>query len=78
MHYCWNRPPQEGGELCKESILSYQNFRLLADMKMKKRQLGEAQEELETLRRKSRDMETIVSVIQRAWSQVDCLCLWAK
>ena len=39
-------------------------------MKLKKRQLQEAHEELETLRTKSNDMETMMGVVQRAWAQV--------
>lgn len=55
-----------------DAVKSYQNFRLISDLKLKRRQLQEAQEELETLRSKSREMETMVGVVQRAWSQVIC------
>jgi hypothetical protein len=35
-----------------------------------KRQLSEARKELDMIRGKSREMESLVSIIQRAWSQV--------
>jgi hypothetical protein len=36
-----------------------------------KRTIAEARKELELMRRKAREMETLVSLIQRAWSQLD-------
>ena len=39
-------------------------------MKIYKARLNESKSELETYRKKSREMEAFVSVIQRAWSQV--------
>ena len=56
--------------MSKETILKYQNRQLVNEMKCYKSQLQDAHVELDTLRRKSREMETFVSVVQRAWSQV--------
>ncbi len=36
-----------------------------------KRTIAEGRKELELMRRKSREMEALVSLIQRAWSQVN-------
>lgn len=51
--------------------LRSQNKALSLELVRYKRQIGESREELEMIRGKSREMETLVGVIQRAWSQVN-------
>ena len=50
--------------------LKSQNRALSLEMLRYKRQLSEARKELDMIRGKSREMESLVSIIQRAWSQV--------
>ena len=50
--------------------LKAQNRSLSVEMLRYKRQLSEARKELDMIRGKSREMESLVSIIQRAWSQV--------
>lgn len=52
-------------------FLSMQNKALVKEMKRCKRSMNEQKKELELMRVKSREMEALVSVIQRAWSQLD-------
>ena len=47
-----------------------QNKSLNRELMRNKRTIAEARKELELMRRKSREMESLVSLIQRAWSQV--------
>jgi hypothetical protein len=47
-----------------------QNKTLSIEMLRNKRTIAEGRRELELMRRKSREMEALVSLIQRAWSQV--------
>lgn len=51
-------------------ILTSQNKALGLEMLSYKRAIAEGRKELELMRRKSREMESLVSLIQRAWSQV--------
>jgi hypothetical protein len=51
-------------------FLSSQNKALGVDLLRCKQQIGESRQELEAMRNKSREMETLVGVIQRSWSQV--------
>lgn len=51
-------------------FLTSQNKALVLEMKRYKRQISESRRELELMRSKSREMEALVSIIQRAWSQV--------
>lgn len=55
-------------------LLRKQNRSLGLELVRYKRQVAESREELEMIRGKSREMESLVSVIQRAWSQVSCIC----
>ena len=50
--------------------LKAQNRALGMEMLRYKRQLSEARRELDIIRGKSSEMESLVSIIQRAWSQV--------
>ena len=52
------------------STLKSQNRALGMEMLRYKRQLSEARRELDIIRGKSSEMESLVSIIQRAWSQV--------
>jgi hypothetical protein len=52
-------------------VLSSQNKALSLEMVTYKRTIAEGRKELELMRRKSREMEALVSLIQRAWSQVN-------
>jgi chromosome segregation ATPase len=52
-------------------FLSMQNKALVKEIKKYKYQLAESRRELQLMRDKSREMESLVSVIQRAWSQLD-------
>jgi hypothetical protein len=54
----------------KYFCLRNQNKALSVDIFRCKRQISESRKELEMMRNKSREMETLVGVIQRAWSQV--------
>lgn len=47
------------------------NRALWIELSKNKRSLNEARKELEMMRKKTREMESLVSVIQRAWSQLD-------
>lgn len=59
------------GELSgKTFLLINQNKALNKELLKNKRAISEARKELELMRRKSREMESLVSLIQRAWSQV--------
>lgn len=58
-------------DLDASMFLVHQNRALTQEMKRYKRQITEARKELELMRNKSREMESLVSVIQRAWSQLD-------
>ena len=51
-------------------FLLQQNKALSKEMFSYKRQISEAKKELELMRSKSREMESLVSIIQRSWSQV--------
>lgn len=51
-------------------LLVSQNKSLNKELMRNKRSIAEARKELELMRRKSREMESLVSLIQRAWSQV--------
>ena len=51
-------------------FLRNQNKALSGDVFRCKSQISESRKELELMRNKSREMETLVGVIQRAWSQV--------
>jgi hypothetical protein len=51
--------------------LLHQNKGLTLELMSSKRSIAEARKELELMRRKSREMESLVSLIQRAWSQLD-------
>ena len=51
-------------------LLRKQNLLLGQELVRYKRQITESRQELEMIRGKSRDMESLVSAIQRAWSQV--------
>lgn len=50
--------------------LKSQNRALGLELVRCKRQISESREELDMIRGKSREMEALVGVIQRAWSQV--------
>lgn len=52
-------------------FLATQNKALVLEMNRYKRKISEARKELELMRSKSREMEALVSMIQRAWSQLD-------
>lgn len=52
-------------------LLASQNKALAAELFSYKRKLGDARKELELMRAKSHEMESLVSLIQRAWSQLD-------
>ena len=52
-------------------LLVHQNKELQKELMKNKRTIGEARKELELMRRKAREMESLVSLIQRAWSQLD-------
>jgi hypothetical protein len=54
----------------KSFLLVSQNRSLNRELSRSKRSIAEARRELELMRRKSREMESLVSLIQRAWSQV--------
>ena len=51
--------------------LKAQNRSLSVEILRYKRQLTDARKELDLIRGKSREMESLVSIIQRAWSQLD-------
>ena len=51
-------------------FLRNQNRQMAIQLMRYKRQISESRKELEMMRDKSREMESLVSVIQRAWSQV--------
>jgi hypothetical protein len=51
-------------------LLRRQNQLLGQELVRYKRQIAESREEMEMIRGKSRDMEALVSAIQRSWSQV--------
>lgn len=51
-------------------LLINQNKELQKELLKNKRTISEARKELELMRRKAREMESLVSLIQRAWSQV--------
>ena len=51
-------------------LLKSQNRSLSKEVSRNKRTLTEARKELDLMRRKAREMESLVSLIQRAWSQV--------
>lgn len=55
----------------KSFLLISQNKSLNKELMRNKRSIAEARKELELMRRKSREMESLVSLIQRAWSQVN-------
>ena len=58
-------------------LLRRQNQLLGQELVRYKRQIAESREEMEMIRGKSRDMEALVSAIQRSWSQVSshtCFC----
>lgn len=60
-------PDETGSTL----FLSCQNQALSLEMYNYRRQVAETRKELEAARHRSREMETLVSVIQRAWSQLE-------
>ena len=51
-------------------FLRAQNKSLAVELKGCKSQISESRKELDLLRKRSRDMESLVGVIQRSWSQV--------
>ncbi len=51
-------------------VVISQNKALSLEMMTYKKTIAEGRKELELMRRKSREMEALVSLIQRAWSQV--------
>ena len=53
------------------SQLSIMNKTLNQDLKYAKKQLNEAERELDIMKVKSTEMESLVSVISRSWSQLD-------
>jgi predicted ribosome quality control (RQC) complex YloA/Tae2 family protein len=61
---------KEGETSAKSFLLVSQNRSLNRELQRNKRTIAEARKELELMRRKSREMESLVSLIQRAWSQV--------
>lgn len=61
---------QDGDNPGKSFLLVSQNKSLSRELIRSKRSVIEARKELELMRRKSREMESLVSLIQRAWSQV--------
>jgi len=52
------------------AVLRHQNRSLALELVRYKRQIAESREELDMIRGRSREMESLVSAIQRAWSQV--------
>ena len=56
-------------------FLRAQNKSLAVELMSSKRQIAESRKELDLLRNRSREMESLVSVIQRSWSQVGTLRL---
>ncbi len=63
---CYNQ------EISSSSVLhlASQNKSLAHEMFSFKRELADARKELELMRLKSREMESLVGAIQRGWSQV--------
>ena len=59
--------------ICNDGTLSLQNINknLYKDMLYCKRQFDEAKRELNLMKIKSMEMETLVSIINRSWSQLD-------
>jgi hypothetical protein len=51
-------------------FLQSQNRSLVVELRKSKSQISESRKELDMMRTKSREMETLVGVIQRSWSQV--------
>jgi hypothetical protein len=51
--------------------LIHRNKALLLELSKNKRSLNEARKELDMMRKKTREMESLVSIIQRGWSQLD-------
>ena len=56
-------------------FLRAQNKGLAVELQSSKRQIAESRKELDLLRNRSREMESLVGVIQRSWSQVGALYL---
>lgn len=54
-------------------FLRSQNKSLAVELKGCKSQITESRKELDLLRNRSREMESLVGVIQRSWSQVGSL-----
>lgn len=52
-------------------FLKSQNRALSQELFRNKRTIAEARKELDLMRRKTREMESLVSLVQRAWSQLD-------
>lgn len=68
--------PADDGAVGDLGLLRRQNKMLGQELVRYKRHIGESREELEMIRGKSRDMEALVSAVQRAWSQVSLLLAW--
>jgi chromosome segregation ATPase len=62
---------QGGRDGLASHVLVAQNRSLGFELSSYKRKLSDAKRELELMRGKSREMETLVSLIQRSWSQLD-------
>lgn len=52
-------------------LYKHRNRSLQLELSNKKRIISESRRELELMRKKSREMEALVSLVQRAWSQLD-------
>eukprot|EP01031_Cornospumella_fuschlensis_P036542 gene36542-44330_t len=63
--------PKDGEEGLADFIGRNQVQGLLRELVNKKHVLAETRKELELMHQKSREMEALVSLIQRAWSQLD-------
>ena len=64
-----NIAPEDGGDDATFFLRS-QNRSLALELRKSKNLISESRRELDMMRSKSREMETLVGVIQRAWSQV--------
>ena len=61
--------PEDDGDDATYFLRS-QNRSLAVELRNCKSQISESRRELEMMRSKSREMESLVGVIQRSWSQV--------
>eukprot|EP01039_Chlorochromonas_danica_P004991 gene4991-5481_t len=62
---------QQGDDPVHDFLQKNRTQALQLELLNKKRMIHEARRELELMRKKSREMEALVSLIQRAWSQLD-------